>query len=106
MRVIIAEPNAEPRVVDTEQKYVLRAGHDLLGSDLYLQYVRLPGDYICVYDDDAIFTGKPFGWHGYYSTVMFAKLDGVDDNDYIITDIDDDFATRIYIAYSQRKMVL
>lgn len=90
MRTLIVDPLGVADVKDTSQKYLLRVGHELLGDELYLQYNCIANDLYIVYDDDAMLKGRPMGPLGFYGTIMIAKVTDSDENDLIISDMDDD----------------
>lgn len=90
MRVVIVPPKGDVKVVDTDEKYLLNAGHKLLGDDLYLQYVHVGSDIYVVYDDDAMLKGEPNGPLLFLGKVMVAKIIDSDENDLIIGDMPHD----------------
>ena len=87
MRVVIVPPKGDVEVVDTDEKYLLNAGHKLLGEDKYLQYY-IPKRGMCiVYDDDAMLKGEPEGPLLCFGTIMVAHIIDSDENDLIIGDM-------------------
>ena len=87
MRVVIVPTHGDVEVVDTDEKYLLNAGHKLLGEDKYLQYY-IPKRGMCiVYDDDAGLKGEPIGPLHFYGNVIVAKVIDNDENDLIIGDM-------------------
>lgn len=87
MRVVSVPVKGEVEVVCTDEKYLLKAGHKLLGDDLYLQYFLIEGGTCVVYDDDAMLKGEPNGPLLFHGNVMVAKVIGNDENDLIIGDM-------------------
>lgn len=100
MRTLIVEPYGVCSVKDTTNKYLLKAGHELLGDDLYLQYYYVFGGFCIVYDDDAMLKGRAVGSTGFYGTIMIAKVIDEDENDLIIGDMDDDTIKGLLRIYS------
>lgn len=87
MRVVSVPAKGEVKVIDTDEKYLLKAGHKLLGEDLYLQYFLIEGGTCVVYDDDAGLRGEPNGPLLFHGDVIVAKVIGNDENDLIIGDM-------------------
>lgn len=87
MRVVIVPARGEVKVVDTDEKYALNAGHKLLGDDLYLRYLNVGEGTCVVYDDDAMLKGEPQGPLLFYGTIMITKVIDSDENDLIIGDM-------------------
>lgn len=87
-------------VKDTTNKYLLKAGHELLGDDLYLQYYDVSGGLFIVYDDDAMLKGRSIGPTGFYGTIMIVNVIDSDENDLIIGDMDDDTIKGLLRLYS------
>lgn len=96
VRVLIVRTDGKVERVETSHKYLLKAGHELLG-DKYLQYQGHDGDLYVVYDDDAMLKGEPMGPLGYYGDVLVAHVVDSDDNDLIIGDLVDAIVQRITV---------
>lgn len=93
MRVVIIPPKGDTKVVDTDEKYLLNAGHKLLGEDLFLAYFTVD-DTVVVYDDEAGLKGELQGPLYFYGTIMVAQVIDSDENDIIIGDMPDDKINR------------
>ena len=90
MRVVIIPPHGDVEVAETDEKYLLNAGHKLLGEDLYLQYYPTDRGMCIVYDDDAMLKGEPEGPLLCFGTIMVAHIVDSDENDLIIGDMPHD----------------
>lgn len=86
MRVVSVPAKGEVKVIDTDEKYLLNAGHEILGDDLYLQYFPVDDIYV-VYDDDAGLKGESQGPLLFHGDVIVAKVIDSDENDLIIGDM-------------------
>ena len=90
MRVVLIPVDGNIEVADTNEKYLLNAGHKLLGEDLYLRYYFPKVGTCIVYDDDAMLKGEPQGPLLCCGNIMVARIIDSDEFDLIIGDMSDD----------------
>lgn len=93
MRVLIIKPYGVSTIYETNEKYLLRAGHDALGRDLFLRYFEMTHGNFIVYDDDAAYKGQKANILNFCGPIMITKVIDSDENDLIIGDLTDDTIT-------------